>query len=466
MKFKNEETGMYLPAISTKQESEPEAMKIAFGWLKDGIPKSGETVSFKQYSLRDMAKAAEISKEDAAFICKELQRRKLLKSYVLLDSKKAIGFSDFLLDFWNWETSPYIKERLRKKHGLHRSHVIEMAGTVQKYWVSFFRGKMLGEINRQDIEDFIAYIESLEERAREEQAKIDKTLEEEAIREKNAIAAGLQKPKRKNAASPKRKIVRYPKSAKRKNTIIQAGTIPLAWAFHKEMIDRDITAGITWFSGTARERQILSPEQAAAVFKAEWKDNRARLANMLAMVTGMRAGEIQGLRVQDLGKDCLYVRHSWNFQDGLKSTKNNESRVVEVPFSGLMQELIDLARMNPHIQSMDGYVFWAEKSPDKPMEQDIFLRDLKSAMVKSGMDKESAKQYTFHGWRHYFASYMRDRVNEKLLQKQVGHKTLQMLNHYSGHLISGDRERIRQAQLEVFSGLLPDNTVLFKVVGE
>jgi integrase len=306
---------------------------------------------------------------------------------------------------------------------------------------------------------------SLEEKAKEEQEKIDKALKEEIENKKAEIAAGRQKQKRKNASQRKLIIIRFPKSAKRKNAIIQAGTILLTWAFHKEIIDRNITAGITWFSGASQEHQILSPEQAAAVFKVEWKDERAKLANMLAMVTGIRAGEIQVLRVQDLGKDCLYIRHSWNRIDGLKTTKNNESRTVEVPFPGLLKDLLNLARQNPHIQSMDGYVFWAEKSPDKPMEQDIFLRDFKSALVKTGMSKESVKLYTFHGWRHYFTSYMRDRINEKLLQNQVGHKTIQMLNHYSGNIISGDKERIRQAQLEVFGGLLPDNTVGFKVVG-
>jgi integrase len=105
---------------------------------------------------------------------------------------------------------------------------------------------------------------------------------------------------------------------------------------------------------------------------------------------------------------------------------------------------------------MDGYVFWAEISPDKPMEQDIFRRDLKAALAKSGKSPESAKVYTFHGWRHYFTSYMRERVNEKLLQQQTGHKTLEMLKHYSEHKIAGDRERIRQAQIESFGGLLPD----------
>jgi integrase len=180
---------------------------------------------------------------------------------------------------------------------------------------------------------------------------------------------------------------------------------------------------------------------------------------MLAMVTGMRAGEIQGLRVQDIGRDCLYVRHSWNFQDGLKTTKNNEPRIVEVPFPALIGELAGLARSNPHGQNMDGYVFWAEKMPDKPVEQDIFRRDFRAALMKTGMSAGSAKVYTFHGWRHYFTAYMRDRVNEKLLQQQTGHKTLAQLEHYGDHRKAGDRELIQTAQVAAFGGLIPSGAV-------
>jgi len=54
---------------------------------------------------------------------------------------------------------------------------------------------------------------------------------------------------------------------------------------------------------------------------------------------------------------------------------------------------------------------------------------------------------------------MRPRINEKLLQQQTGHKTLAMLNHYAGHTISGDRERIRQAQIETFGALIPSKTI-------
>ena len=54
--FKNENTGEYLPAISTKQETESWAIKTALQWLSHGLPRRGEVIPLKKYSLRDMAR--------------------------------------------------------------------------------------------------------------------------------------------------------------------------------------------------------------------------------------------------------------------------------------------------------------------------------------------------------------------------------------------------------------------------
>jgi len=408
VEFKNAETGKPLPAISTGQETEAAAIQTAIQWLTDGIPtKQGRKVPARDYTLRDMARKADLAPDDAEFICKELRRRGLLKSYVMAESPRAVDFGEYLREFWDYDRSPYIREKLRKRHGLHRRYVIGQAGDAARYWMPFFQGRALGGVTWADIDGFISHLEGL------------------------------------------------PLSPKRKNKIITAGSVPLKWAFHRGMLDTDVSAGHTKFLGDSSERRILTPEQAAAVFKAPWKDERSRLANMLAMVTGMRACEVQGLRVQDLGNGCLYVRHAWNFMDGLKPTKTNESHTVEVPFPGLVRELLDMAAANPHGRGMDGYVFWAERLPDKPMEAAPFIRDLRAALVEAGMGPESAKAYTFHGWRHYFTSYMRDLVNEKLLKSQTGHKTTAMLDLYAGHAIAGDRERIRTAQIAAFGGLLP-----------
>ncbi|MDR0409422.1 MAG: site-specific integrase [Spirochaetaceae bacterium] len=403
--FKDEATGRYLPAVSTKKTTEAEAIKTAYEWLRDGIPHKGGRVGV---DIKSAFATAMISKPDTLFICDELQKRGLLVSFVLAGSKKSVKFVDYLGEFWDYENSEYVKDKLRKKHSIHKRYVRGQAADAAKYWSPYFGDKYLGEITWDDIDSFINYLDEL------------------------------------------------PLSAKRKNKIITVGSVPLKWAFNRKKIDTNVVDGHTKFSGDSAERQILTPDLAAAIFRVEWDDERSRVANLLAMVTGMRACEIQGLRVQDLGKECVYVKHAWNFADGLKCTKNTEQRTVEVPFPYIVQNLLNIAKSNPHGASIDSYVFWAEKMSTKPMEGDLFLRGLRDALVKIGMTESAAKDYTFHGWRHYYTSYMMDKVNEKLLQKQTGHKTLEMLQHYGGHLISGDREQVRNAQVAAFGGLLPE----------
>jgi integrase len=153
-------------------------------------------------------------------------------------------------------------------------------------------------------------------------------------------------------------------AAGRKNVIILAGTKALRWAFSKGHIEIDPTRGHILFSGDENKRAILTPMIAAAIFRAPWKNEKAKLANMLASVTGMRCGEIQALKLQDLGRECLYVKNSWNKVDGLKPPKNNETREVELPYPDLMDELIKQAKRNPWGSSLDSYVFWSETRAD------------------------------------------------------------------------------------------------------
>jgi hypothetical protein len=78
-----------------------------------------------------------------------------------------------------------------------------------------------------------------------------------------------------------------PLSAARKKQVILARTKPLRWAFSKGKIEIDPTWGHILFSGEAEEKQIFSPTAAAAIFRADWKDERAKLANQIAAVTAV-----------------------------------------------------------------------------------------------------------------------------------------------------------------------------------
>ncbi|MDR0472253.1 MAG: tyrosine-type recombinase/integrase [Treponema sp.] len=430
VQFKSSD-GSYLPAVSTGQTTKTQAIEISFKWFREGRPVQGSKVSI---SIKDALRSVDTAAE-AEFICGELKRLGFLKAYVVAGSKQAVDFGIFLQEFWDFDNSPYIKERLRKNHGIHKNYTIDQKLSVNKYWVPFFKGRVLGGITRQDIENFIDDIAS--RKIVREQALPDGKIEKN---ERNL-------------------------SAGRKNRILKAGIIPLRWAFAKEILEKDVTASMTLFSEKSAERHILPPEIATALFKVEWPDGRVRLANILAAVTGLRLGEIQGLQVQDLGKERLYIRHSWNRRDKLKTTKNNTDRTVELPFPGLIEDLLKVAGQNPHGASMDSYVFWAEKNPAKPIEDRLILAGLRDALVKTGMSEKSAGVYVFHGWRHFFTSYMRGRLADKLIQAETGHKSLAMLGRYSEHQLAGDREKIQKVKKDVFGSLMASQQPLLPFSG-
>jgi hypothetical protein len=163
--FKNQLTGKYLPAISTKQKTEKEAVQTAFQWFQNGIPHKTEVIPIKRYSIKDMAKEADLTPKDAKYFCLELKKRGFLKDFILPETKKAIPITEYLLNFWDWEKSKYIREKLRKSHSIHRRYTIEMLNTVRHYWVPYFKDMMLGDITREKIDNMMEHLEKIVEKA-------------------------------------------------------------------------------------------------------------------------------------------------------------------------------------------------------------------------------------------------------------------------------------------------------------
>ncbi len=293
--FKDDKGNYVNKPISTKKAIKKEAERVALTWLREGIPQKDKVVKVNELSLTDVARKIKSGNEAEAVLA-EMQKRGLLKNFILNDTPQAEDFISFLTTFWDWGQSPYIKEKLRKNHGIHQRYCRLNSQAINLYWKPFFEGRFLGEITEADIDAFIDFMGE------------------------------------------------KPISSSRKNAVIKAGTIALHWAFNKNKIPKDPANGHILYTGEERKRIILTPASAAAVFRAKWENSKAKLANMLAAVTGMRSGEIIALRFQDLGQDCLYVQNSWNRVDGLKPPKNNESRIVELPFPDLVYELFEQAQ--------------------------------------------------------------------------------------------------------------------------
>lgn len=401
VRFKNPDSSSptkYFSAKSTKETVKSKAIAKAWAMYNE--------TEIKTISAIEQLKTTNLNEEEVKDMLLILSQRGILRSYTVEKTSEAIPLVPFLIDFWDFDKSEYLKEKRRMNKHIGIGYVKESQRNIELYWAKFFKDKCLGEITKRDLKDFVAYIDTLHV------------------------------------------------SNSRKLKIYRSGSIAIKWAFNDELIEKDITSGIVTFTNKPKERKILTMEIAELLFSIKWNDERSQLANLIAMLTGMRAGEIIALRKQDLGNGCIYVNHSYNKFEGLKTPKNGERRVVYFPFQEIIQKLLWLVSLNPHGDNMDSFIFWAMIKEDQPMDRKKLMVDLRVQLCKIGFSKEEAKQYCFHSWRHFYAAYMSDNVNQRALQSQTGHKTIEMLEHYENHHIESDMKQITDAQQKLFGNVV------------
>lgn len=133
---------------------------------------------------------------------------------------------------------------------------------------------------------------------------------------------------------------------------------------------------------------------------------------VLALSTGMRQGEIMGLKWLDVelhqGRITLY------------ETKNGEIRVV--PLAG---HALELLKEHAKVRSINSSLLFPGKTKgDKPM-------DLRSPWL-SALKTAEIEDFRFHDLRHSAASYLAmNGASLTEIADVLGHKTLQMVKRYS-----------------------------------
>lgn len=234
------------------------------------------------------------------------------------------------------------------------------------------------------------------------------------------------------------------------NKIFTAVAGPMAWAKREGIIQENPAEGVPRFSGAAEKRDIFTPEEAAVIFTAHWKERRAYVGNLLAATTGMRAGEVLAVRRSDIGEAILEVRHSWSDFDGLKTPKNGEARRVPL-LPEVRRELLAVLAENPH-KCVDPFVFYSIL-PDRPMDQKHLGDGLRGATEDAGI-KIGKRNIVFHSWRHYYAARMADVMAADQIQRITGHKSRAVFDAYADHVNLENLEAVGKAGAEVFGNIL------------
>jgi hypothetical protein len=192
----NQETGLPKSARSTGERDRDAALIVVSGWLRDGLPgRDGERrkveAAFDLDGILRGIRKAELDSGGALAIVKALKDRGLIDIGAVPAGKGSVKFTDFLNQFFDYEKSPYVRDRLAHGHTIGRRYCHESLKVIRRFWEPAFKGRTLTSITRNDLKNF-----SL------------------------SFPAG--------------------KSASYKNSILNAGLIPLGWAYEEGMMPADI----------------------------------------------------------------------------------------------------------------------------------------------------------------------------------------------------------------------------------
>jgi len=401
------QTGIKLTARSTGTKKRDEALLIIADWLKTGIPtgrikkpRSIEAAASIEAILK-IIRRAELNTDDALRIIQVLKDRELTDVSVVKPGKGSVLFTEFLEEFWDYEYSPYIKEKLAHGQSIGKRHCYDSMIRLNKYWQPAFQDKQLNKITRQELKDFSLFL-------------ADKGLAPATI-----------------------------------NKVMDVGITCLNWAFHEGFISVNPTIGLVNFSGSKKKIGVLTPIEVQTLFESEWKDKRAYVASLLACTTGMRSGEVLAIRRQDIETNFLNVRHSWSEFDGLKTPKNGETRCVPL-LPEVRKKILELADENPYGQ--DAFIFFGSLE-NKPIDRSVLLEGLQKALSNIGIDAK-ARGIVFHSWRHFYASRLADKLTAEKVSRITGHKSRAVFDEYANHIEAENLEEVGKVGAEVFGNIL------------
>ena len=181
------------------------------------------------------------------------------------------------------------------------------------------------------------------------------------------------------------------------------------------------------------------------------------IAFLLAVTTGMRQGEVLGLRWRDVDFDneCLYIRQTLThdgkgFKEGAKSKAGNRSIGLDAnTISALkLQRKKSVTHKLKHGSVYNNYDLVVCTPTGKPINPRNLLRAFSNIITKANLPK-----IRFHDLRHTHASLMLQQgENIKLISERLGHSSVKItLDTYSHILPNTQQEASTRLAQQLFN---------------
>jgi integrase len=215
---------------------------------------------------------------------------------------------------------------------------------------------------------------------------------------------------------------------------IQVTLLPLRAIFRRALSRGELAAnpcnGLQLPAVRGRRERYATPVEAEALIAAVPLADQPIWAT--AMYAGLRRGELQALRAEDvdLASGVIRVEFGWEYRDGQIPLKSNAGR-RKVPIPSVLRRFLE-ARFSECGYSGSDRLF-GFISAASPFDPGKLTKRADRAWAAAGLER-----ITLHECRHTFASLMiAAGVNPKALQSFMGHANISITLDRYGHLMPG-----------------------------
>ncbi|MDR2631252.1 MAG: site-specific integrase [Spirochaetaceae bacterium] len=344
---------------------------------------SGKTVVY-YYAYDDEGRrlgpwtTGEANKTAARNYCNKLNR----EGRLLPGPKEMPTFAEYCTGFWDWENSPYLKER-KKRRKLTQSYADKNQRVVEYTLLPYFGKMRVDKITADEIEKWFDHM----------------------------IKEGY------------------------KHTTINGyyGTLKtmLVWAAKKKLIPGDPLAAFERLMNDRKDLKIITVDEFKDLFVTDWRkvwgnDVLRCTANKLAALTGMRMCEVLGLRGEFVFDKNLFLCGQFDGY-GYRETKTKIKHHIPLA-AELVRDLRKLIKVNGEgfLFSLDGGI--------KPVTPKHIGNGLRKAFKNIGLtdDEISDRGLNFHAWRHFCNTELQKAgLTVKKVQAVTGHKSERMTEWYT-----------------------------------
>jgi len=334
---------------------------------------------------------------------------RLFKDGALIpDKKRPCTFGEFDAGFWE-RGSEYVKNQ-ESRADITDHYIDNCRRMLVNQILPFFADTPLEKITDKDVNNWLLGF-------RERKVKID----------------------------GKTRIVHYRNSYA--NIVFATFSIMLSEAVRQGYISSNPCQKVRRLKNDRKKMTILTDEEVRKLFpdnyKSIWGDKLIPYAVCrLAYLTGMRIGEILGLRGEYVFDKYILVCGQYGEKGYFPYTKTKENRSIP-----LIPEMIALMR---GLNNGNGYVF-SMKGGAVPVSRSCVRTAYNDALNKIGISKEEIEQraLTLHSWRHFLnTELLKQGLSVSQVQSVTGHKSIDMTERYN-HLEACQITDVMKAQTTI-----------------